>query len=48
MGKMVLRVLSDAEIEKIHEKTLEVFEAVGIRVAHEEALRKLKKAGAKV
>jgi trimethylamine---corrinoid protein Co-methyltransferase len=48
MSRMVLRVLSDAEIEKIHEKTLEVFEKVGIKITHDEALQKLKKAGANV
>ncbi|MBN2455007.1 MAG: trimethylamine methyltransferase family protein [Sedimentisphaerales bacterium] len=48
MGKMLLQVLSEAEVEKMHEKTLEVFETVGIKVTHAEALAKAKKAGAKV
>ena len=48
MSRMILRVLSDAEIEKLHEKTQEVFEKVGIKITHDEALQKLKKAGANV
>jgi len=48
MSRMVLRVLSDAEIEKLHQKTLDVFENTGIKITHDEALRKLKKAGANV
>lgn len=48
MGQMLLRVLSDAEIEKLHEKTLELLDTVGARVAHEEALGRLARAGARV
>jgi len=48
MGKMLLRVLSDAEVEKIHEKTLDVLETVGARIMHDEALGRLKRAGARV
>ncbi len=48
MGNMQLSVLCEAEIEKLHKQTLEVFEKVGIKVTHEEALRKLKRAGARV
>ncbi len=48
MGKLELRVLSDAEVEKLHHKTLEIFETVGIKVGHEEALKKLSEAGASV
>ena len=48
MGRMSLRVLSDAEIEKVHEKTLEVFEKVGVKITHDETLGKLKRAGARV
>ncbi len=48
MGNMQLSVLCEAEIEKLHKQTLEVFEKVGIKVTHEEALRKLKQAGARV
>ena len=48
MSKMLLSVLSDAEIERMHEKTLEVFENVGVVITHDEALAKLNRAGAKV
>ena len=48
MGIMQLKVLSDAEVEKLHQKSLEVFEKVGIKITHPEALKKLRKAGAKV
>lgn len=48
MSRMSLSVLSEAEIARMHEKTLEVFEDVGVVVAHAEALDKLKRAGAKV
>ena len=41
-------MLSDAEVEKMHEKTLEVFEKTGVRITHDEALAKLKAAGARV
>lgn len=48
MSELVLRALSDAEVEKLHEKTLELFETVGVYIGHEEALRVLKKAGARI
>ena len=48
MSRLILRALSDTEVEKLHEKTLELFEKVGVHVNHEEALKSLKKAGAKV
>jgi len=48
VGKTVFRVLSDGEIEALHEKTLEVLETVGARITHDEALAKLARAGAKV
>ena len=48
MARMMLSVLSDAEIEKLHEKTLEVLETVGIRITHDEAIAKLRRAGARV
>ena len=41
---MPLRVLSGAEIEKMHEKTLEVLEKVGVKITHDEALGKSKQA----
>ena len=34
---MVLSVLNDAEVEKLHEKTLEVFENVGIKITHKQS-----------
>jgi len=48
MGAMLLSVLSDAEVETIHARTLEVFESVGVKIHHAEALAKLAKAGARV
>ncbi len=45
---MLLSVLSDAEVELMHAKTLDVFENVGVVITHDEALLKLKQAGAKV
>ena len=48
MSELVLRVLSDSEIEKLHEKTLELFENIGVHIGHEEALGILRKAGARV
>ena len=48
MSKMVLRVLSDAEIERLHEKSLEVLQTTGVKITHKEALARLKRAGAKV
>ncbi len=48
MSELTLRTLSDAEVEKLHEKTLELFEKVGVYVKHEEAVKVLRKAGAKV
>ena len=32
MGEMSLGVLSDAEVEKMHGKTLEVLEKTGVRI----------------
>jgi len=46
--RMWIKVLSKAEIEEIHEKSLEVLEKTGIEVDHEKGLKILKKAGAKV
>jgi trimethylamine---corrinoid protein Co-methyltransferase len=48
MSELVLRALSDAEVEKLHAKTLELFEKVGVHIKHEETLKRLKKAGARV
>jgi trimethylamine--corrinoid protein Co-methyltransferase len=48
MSELVLRTLDDAEIERLDEKTLELFEKVGVYVGHAEALAVLRKAGARV
>ncbi len=48
MSELLLRTLNDAEIEKLHEKTLDLFENVGVYVGHEEALKVLGRAGALV
>jgi trimethylamine--corrinoid protein Co-methyltransferase len=48
MSQLVLRALSDAEVEKLHAKTLDLFETVGVRIEHEETLRILKRAGARI
>lgn len=48
MGLMQLNVLSEAEIATLHQKTLEVFEQVGIKIADDQILKKLAKAGAKI
>jgi trimethylamine--corrinoid protein Co-methyltransferase len=48
MGILSLRVLSDAEIERIHQKTLDVLANVGAKITHEEALQRLAGAGARV
>ena len=45
MSTMQLRILDESEILKLHSKTLEVFETVGIKITHDSALQKLKKAG---
>ena len=48
MSELVLRALSDAEVERLHKTTLELFEKVGVYIGHEEAIRLLKRAGARV
>jgi len=45
---MTLAVLSEAETVKLHKRTLEIFDSVGVRVTHDEALKRLRKAGARV
>lgn len=42
------QVINESEIQKIHAKTLDIFEKVGIKVTHNEAREKLEKAGARV
>ncbi|HBG26088.1 MAG: hypothetical protein A2Y10_00410 [Planctomycetes bacterium GWF2_41_51] len=46
MSNLVLKTLSQAEIEHLHKKTLDIFENVGFKVTHDETLNRLKKAGA--
>ena len=48
MSGLTLRALSDAEVEKLHEKTLELFANVGVTISHKETLALLKRAGAQV
>ena len=46
--KPLIRYLSDAQVEEIHERSLHLLETTGIEVDHEEGLKALDKAGAKV
>jgi trimethylamine--corrinoid protein Co-methyltransferase len=48
MSELTLRALSDAEVEKLHQKTLALFENVGVYIGHEETLEILRRAGAQV
>jgi trimethylamine--corrinoid protein Co-methyltransferase len=48
MSRLLMKVMSDAEIEALHERTLDVYEKVGIRITHTETLRKLAHIGADV
>lgn len=48
MGAMSLNVLSDAEVQTLHERTLDVYERTGIRVSHDETLMRFAKSGARV
>ncbi|MBN1437218.1 MAG: trimethylamine methyltransferase family protein [Sedimentisphaerales bacterium] len=48
MSQMVLKVLSDNEIEKLHAETLRVLSEVGVKITHKEALGKFAQAGAAV
>lgn len=43
-----LRILSDKQVEDLHQATVEVLEAVGIKVQHEKALALLDSCGCKV
>jgi trimethylamine--corrinoid protein Co-methyltransferase len=47
MGKLRLEVLSEADIQKFHERTLDVLEKVGVRVLDGECQQVLVRAGAK-
>lgn len=46
--RMWIKVLSKAEIEEIHQKSLDVLERTGVEVDSDRGLKALKKAGAKV
>lgn len=46
MGRLSLRVLSEVEIERIHERSLDVLEQAGVRVLDAECRRVLASAGA--
>jgi len=46
--KPLVEYLSDAQVERIHEKSLGILENTGIQVDHEEGLKALEEAGARV
>ena len=48
MSRMLLQVLTDEEVGRLHQKTLDVLARVGFKVTHREALQRLKRAGAQV
>lgn len=48
MSVMSLTILSDSEIQAIHDRTLEVLERVGIRIGHDETLERFARVGAAV
>jgi trimethylamine--corrinoid protein Co-methyltransferase len=48
MGRLELRVLDDAEVERLHRNTLDLFENPGVKIGHAAVLRKLAAAGARV
>lgn len=48
MGKLLLRVLSEGEIERIHQRSLDVLEQAGVRVLDAECRQVLAAAGARV
>ena len=48
MGAVTLNVLSRAEMEKVHQRSLDILQRVGVRVQDAECRRMLAKAGAKV
>ena len=48
MAQMQLSVLSEAEIELLHRRTVELLAGVGFKLTHPEALARLARAGAQV
>ena len=47
-GRDWIKILSDDEIEKIHERSLDILNQVGIRIEHNEGLKVLQEAGAEI
>lgn len=45
---MQVKILEDHQIEKVHQKTLEILENTGVNVPHEEILTKFEGCGATV
>ncbi len=45
---MISKVLSDKQMQKIHESSMRILETIGVSIAHPETLRRLADAGAKV
>ena len=45
---MILRVLSDEQLAKLHAVSLDILAEVGVRVPHDEMLARLADAGARV
>lgn len=48
MSRMILEVLSEGEIARLHRATLDTLAKVGFKVTHREALARLRRAGARV
>ena len=48
MIQNLIKVLSDGEVERIHEESLQVLQRVGLRVPHPRVLELCRKAGALV
>jgi trimethylamine:corrinoid methyltransferase-like protein len=44
----MIRFINENEMERVHEKSLSILENIGCRIHHEEVLKQLDKAGAKV
>ena len=48
MGSLELKVLSEAEMERLHRSTLELLENPGVRINHEGIMEMLARAGAEI
>ena len=48
MSRMLIKLLTDAEIQTLHDRTLDVYEQVGIKITHPEVLGLLECRGARV